>query len=382
MRAAKNGPTQRRKGAEKDSRGFPLRVSAPLCWAFSRLEIPGFRYFIRRQRRHLECVLAALRVRDHHGHALGGAPLAEARREARGEIEVVVVGAAVEQHQRPGVTGGGEMDEPAAIAAEKIVLALVAPDDELEMRARAQVPADLEQHYVVELVALLAARAPEIGELVRILLVGEEAAAARGLGVVVKAVLLRQRDLRLATAPVEIMEPLAIHPALALGERGRQEPGAQRPQQPVAGARVARHHRERVAPLRHRALAQDLAGDDEIEAVRLHPLARLAQHEYLAVETGVEIGPVAVPGVDDDVLVLLDDLDDVQLDAELTGGPEGVVALGLVLVLAADGVGVTLDAEAGVEVDALDVDALVEDDARGQQRIQAAGDEGHGLARG
>jgi hypothetical protein len=275
---------------------------------------------------------------------------------------------------------GIEVGEALAIAVEKIVLALVAADDELEVRARAQMAPDLEQHDVIELVVPGAARGPEVGELVRVLLVGEKAAAARGLGVVGEAVLRGERHLRLARAAVEVLELLAVHPAFALGQGLGQELGAQRAQQAIEGAGFARHHRHGVLALRHRPLADDLAGDDEVEAVRLHPFARLAHHEALAVETRVQVRAVAVLRVDDDVLVLVDDVDDVQLDAELLGHPQCVVALGFELVLAADGVRVALDAEAGIEVDALDVDALLLEHARGEHGVETAGDERNGFS--
>ena len=52
-----------------------------------------------------------------------------------------------------------------------------------------------------------------------------------------------------------------------------------------------------------------------------------------------------------------------------------LLRFGLSLVLAPDGVRVALDAEAGVEVDALDVDALFENHLGGEHGIEAAGHE-------
>jgi hypothetical protein len=96
--------------------------------------------------------------------------------------------------------------------------------------------------------------------------------------------------------------------------------------------------------LGHGSLADHLAGDDEVEAVFLDPLFRLGDHEHLAVEAGVEVGAIAMLGVEQDLLVFLDDVDDVQLDAELFRHPQGIVALGSGAILGADGVGVALDA--------------------------------------
>ena len=58
-------------------------------------------------------------------------------------------------------------------------------------------------------------------------------------------------------------------------------------------------------------------------------VARLIDHEDLAVETGIQMRAVAVLGIEHDVLVFLGDVDDVELDAELFGDPQRVVAFRL-----------------------------------------------------
>jgi hypothetical protein len=79
-------------------------------------------------------------------------------------------------------------------------------------------------------------------------------------------------------------------------------------------------------------------------------------HEYLAIEAGVQIGAIAMLWVDHDVLVLINDVDNVQLDAELLGDPQRVVAFNPVTVVFADGVSMPFDAKAGKEIDAFDLD--------------------------
>ena len=106
----------------------------------------------------------------------------------------------------------------------------------------------------------------------------------------------------------------------------------------------------------------------------------LADHEALAVEAGVHVLAVTVFGVEQHVLVFLDHVDDVQLDAQLLGHPQGVVAFRLRPVLLANGVGVSLHAEAGEEIDPFHVDALFKDHLRGEQGIEPSGYEGDGLA--
>ena len=276
-----------------------------------------------------------------------------------------------------------QVHELAAVAAEEIVLPLLAPDDELEVGTRAQVPAHLEEHDVVELVVAPAAALPEIRELRGVLPVGEEAAPPGRLGVVLEAEVGREGELGLARAPGEVVQALAVHPALALREGRGQPLRAQGAKEPVVRPRFPRHHRHGLATLRLRALADHLPGDDEVEAALLHPLPRPADHEGLAVETRVEVRAVAVLRVEDDPLVLLDHVDEVELDPELLRDPERVVpgvAAALPVRAPADRVGVPLDAEAGEEVDALDVDPLVEDGPRREHRVEPAGDEGDRLA--
>jgi len=89
---------------------------------------------------------------------------------------------------------------------------------------------------------------------------------------------------------------------------------------------------------------------------------------------------IAVLGIDDDVFIFVDHIDNVQLDADLLGRPQCVIAFRFALFAAANGVGVTLDTEASEEIDALDVDALITHQARGEHGIEAAGDQGNGLS--
>ena len=102
---------------------------------------------------------------------------------------------------------------------------------------------------------------------------------------------------------------------------------------------------------------------------------RFAHHEDLAVEAGVQVGAIAVFGIDYDVLVFLDDVDDMQLDAELFGDPQRVAALGTFAVALANRMRVPLDAKAGVKIDAFDVDSLLLNQPGGEQRIESAGDQ-------
>ena len=272
------------------------------------------------------------------------------------------------------------MREAIAVTAQVTGLAFVASNDKLEVAPGAQVTADLEEHDVVEVVSLGPARVPQVAQLARIRRVGQEAAAAGRLGIVLETILGRERDLPLAAATAEIVQPLTLDPTLALGQARRQQLGAERAQQPVRGAGLPRHHRQGVSTLRLRPLADHLAGEDEIEAALLHPLPRLADHEGLAVETGIEVGAIAVLGIEDDVLVFFDDIDDVELDSQLLGDPQSVVASRPGLGFVANCVGVPLDTETREEVEPFDVHALVENDLCRQHGVKASGNQGEGFS--
>ena len=70
--------------------------------------------------------------------------------------------------------------------------------------------------------------------------------------------------------------------------------------------------------------------------------------------------------IDHYIFVFLDYIDDMQLDAQLFGHPQGVIALYLVAVSLADRVGMPFDAKACIKIDTLDANSLILDQFRGQ----------------
>src|SRR5690606_15262480 len=199
-----------------------------------RLDVVG------QHRRHAHVAARAVRGDEVELDLVGVAALPVAGGDARGELHVLGAGRALDQRQRPLMRAQDEMVEAATVALQVAALAFVARDDDLEMGARADVAADLEQHDVVELVVLAAAVLPQVGQLARVVGVGEETAAAGGLGPLGEAELLCQRGLRLAAPAGEVGQRLAVHPALALGQRRRAVARAKGPKEPVAGAGFAR----------------------------------------------------------------------------------------------------------------------------------------------
>ena len=84
--------------------------------------------------------------------------------------------------------------------------------------------------------------------------------------------------------------------------------------------------------------------------------------------------------IDHDVLVFFDNIDDVEFDTQLLRAPQGIVSLRFFLVFFTNGMGMAFDAKAGIEVDALDMNALFQHQPGSEQGIEAPGDKGNGFS--
>jgi len=248
------------------------------------------------------------------------------------------------------------------------------------------VPAGREQDHVVLVDGALAARrlarVQDVEELPREGLVGEVAAPAGRLRPLADPELLRQRHLPLARAAADVEEPAPVHQPLLLRDGGLEQQGRERPEQPALEPRLALDDAERVPALALGALPQHLAGEDEVRLLRLQDLLRPPHHEDAAVHAGVGVGAVAPARVDQHVeVVLARDVDVLDVDLEVGGGPQRLVLrdgpVGAAA-LAPLGLG---DAEAGVEVHRLDLDALALHQRQRQRRVEPARDEADGLGR-
>ena len=118
--------------------------------------------------------------------------------------------------------------------------------------------------------------------------------------------------------------------------------------------------------LRHRSLSQHFTGNDEIKAMLLDPFMRFLHHKNLAVETGVQVCTVAVFGVDNDILVFINDINNMKLNAQLLGHPQSVITLGFSLVLLTYGVCMAFNTKPGKEIDAFNMNALFQHNFGGQ----------------
>ncbi len=116
------------------------------------------------------------------------------------------------------------------VAAEITGFALITCNNKLEARAGPQMPPYLEQHDVVEIIALLATGLPQIAQLPRVGTIGQKAAAPRRLGVVGEPERRRQLDLRTPTTTRKATEFAPVHPALGFRQGRRQQLRAERPQ--------------------------------------------------------------------------------------------------------------------------------------------------------
>jgi recombination protein RecA len=156
-----------------------------------------------------------------------------------------------------------------------------------------------------------------------------------------------------------VVKPGAVHQPGFLHGRGRKVPGAQGAQKQVAHFGPLGDEIEGVLALAHGPLADDLAGDQELRPVLIEKAARVAEHDYLAVDARVE--PLSEPlrgAVEEHVHVLLPDVHFHGLDAVVVPPERDKVGF----------------AEKGRdEVQSQNGQPLIHDRAHGEDGIQAAG---------
>src|SRR5690606_18673830 len=128
------------------------------------------------------------------------------------------------------------------VALELEVLPLGAPDHELHLRREAEVPAGREKRDLVALDAALRAMVEDVEEAAREGFVGEVAAAARRLRILLEAELHSQRHLLLPATAGDGVELLAVDAPVQLRLGGRKELGGEGPEQAALQAGVALDH--------------------------------------------------------------------------------------------------------------------------------------------
>ena len=153
--------------------------------------------------------------------------------------------------------------------------------------------------------------------------IGQEAAAGRR-GVGGDAVMHGHLHLPFPAPPLDIAESAAVHLALPLRFRLRQELRAQGPEDAVRITRILGHDVERLFSLGHGTLTENLPGEDEIGPLLLHPLSGNLEHQRVAVDAGVHVLPVAVPGRAEHLQVFLRDVENGEGQADPFGGRPGL----------------------------------------------------------
>jgi hypothetical protein len=171
------------------------------------------------QRLHLNGSAAAAGLADLDADRCGIPTLAIAGGDCGGQPEIGTRELSIHQHERALVADRTQVSELMAIAGEKVVLPFLPPNNELEVWPGAEMAAYLQQRDVIELVVPLAPALPEVAQLGRIACIRQEAAASGRLGEVRDAESPSESDLRFAGAPVEVVEALAVDPALPFGPR-------------------------------------------------------------------------------------------------------------------------------------------------------------------
>ena len=276
-------------------------------------------------------------------------------RARRGEV---LFGGPDDEGGGAGDVGGAERRVAAAKrGAEELVVGLVAAEDDERAAGEAEVAAVVERLDEAEVVQPFVFH--EVAEAAAVVGLGELAAAGGG-GVAADAELLRKLHLGLAVAALQGEQALAVDEAFELRLGGVEELRAERAEQAPAGAGEVADAVEGPALLGHGALAEHLAGGDEVEAVGLGVLPGAPDHAGVAVDAGVEAGAEAGGRVAEKLELVVGEVDAVDREAELAAG--GGHAGGR-------------REERGGEGDRLGLDALVAQDAECEQGVEPAGAE-------
>ena len=216
-----------------------------------------------------------------------------------------------------------------------------------------EVPSDLQKLDVSN--GMIGMTVKEVAETLGKNGIGQEAAARRR-GIGGDAVMYRHLHLPFPAPSLYVQQAGAIDLALPLRRRFREKLCAQRADDPVRISRVLRHYVERLFSLGHGALAQDLPGEDEIRPLLLHLPSGDLEHQRVAVDAGVHVLPIPVPGRVKHLQVLFRDIEDSQRKPDPSGG--GPCLGGA--------------EKRGFKGDTQNVDALFLDDLEGQRTVQAS----------
>ena len=160
----------------------------------------------------------------------------------------------------------------------------------------------------------------------------------------------------------DVEQPLPVDDAFFLGP-GRWKMFCRQGAKDVAReAGVPLNDPQRVAALRHGALAEHLSRNDERGAQFRHHCLCLREHEYLAIDAGIHISAVAVLGIPDEINIFLAHVDDAQFDADGLGHRGSRRRFFFTKALR----------NSGREVQADHLESLVHDDPRRQHAVEAA----------
>jgi len=131
-------------------------------------------------------------------------------------------------------------------------------------------------------------------------------------------------------------------------------------------------HPQGIPALAHGALAEHLAGDDEIGAAFRHVFLGLPEKKDPAVDAGVHAPSVAVPWGPDDLQVIHSLQFDHHLDSQFPGRPYRLEAAAFVTLCAG--------AERRGEVERNYLDTLVFDELSGEDAVKSSREQGYGLS--
>ena len=200
------------------------------------------------------------------------------------------------------------------------ILGLISAHDQFRAFGEPEISSHLQKVDILHIELVMFYEIPDpLGKLG----IGQEASACNA-GVVVYTKVLGMRDLRLAGAACDVQHSLPADPSVLFWDRWRQQLCRERTHNQTHQACLLLYDIHLPSELAHRALAQDLAGDDEGCPDLFHELLALAKEQDSAIDAGIHVGSVAVGRSFQDIQEIAGCVDDLKADSQGIGDSLGV----------------------------------------------------------
>ena len=134
-----------------------------------------------------------------HLHYINLLALTVTSDDTRGQLDVFLTGITIDKSKGSAMADSTQMRILIAVTLQEVPFAFFARHDQFVVRNRTDMPTDLEQQDIVELILTITTGLPEIGQLYRVLFIGKETTAASWLGIISETVPVSYTHLTLPT---------------------------------------------------------------------------------------------------------------------------------------------------------------------------------------